>query len=99
MKNTLTRISVPQITSIDNALMIYYNNREIGNKEIKILFGNLSSATVSRLKKAARDKMIEADTLSYGMHKINTHIAFNAWGIDVPDLESRRKKLRELNLV
>ncbi|MCL2663905.1 MAG: hypothetical protein FWE83_11360 [Oscillospiraceae bacterium] len=92
-------MNIPQITSIDNALKIYYNYSEIGNKEIKSLFGKLSSATVSRLKRAVKDKMNEADIPSYGMHKINTILAFDTWGINVFDLESRWKKINELNLV
>jgi hypothetical protein len=45
-------MNIPTITSIDNALKIYYNNAEIGNKEIIELFGRRSSATIARLKKS-----------------------------------------------
>ena len=38
------------------------------------------------------------ESLSYGMNKINTNIAYVVWGIDIADLERRRKKLRDLNL-
>ena len=89
---------IPKLTSIDNALKIYYNNAEIGNKEIKDLFGKLSTSTVSRLKKAVKDKMNDAGIYSYGMYKINTRIAFDVWGIDALDLEKRWKKLSELKL-
>jgi len=89
---------IPNLTSIDNALKIYYNNAEIGNKEIKDLFGKLSTSTVSRLKKAVKDKMNDAGIYSYGMYKINTRIAFDVWGIDALDLEKRWKKLSELKL-
>jgi len=44
-------MNIPKITGIDNALKIYYENSEIGNKEIKNLFAVRSSATISRLKK------------------------------------------------
>ena len=91
-------MNIPAVTSIDNALQIYYSHPEIGNTEIKALFGKHSSATISKLKRAVKDKMNEQDTLSYGINKINTSIAYDVWGIDVADLERRRKKLRDLNL-
>jgi hypothetical protein len=89
---------VPQIKSIDDALRIYYSHSEIGNSDIKALFGNLSSATVARLKTAVKDEMARRDMFSYGMYKVNTSVAFDVWGLDVVDLEKRRKKLKDLQL-
>ena len=92
-------MNIPRITSIENALQIYYSNSEIGNKEIASLFGSLSSATISRLKKIAKDEMEKREILSYGMYKVNTVVAFSVWGIDAADLEKRMKKLKELDLL
>jgi hypothetical protein len=92
------RMNIPQITSLDAALTIYYSHSEIGNKEITALFGRLSSATVARLKATVKDEMMKRDMFSYGMYKVNTAVAFDVWGIDVVDLEKRRKKLKELSL-
>ena len=91
-------MNIPKISSIDNALRIYYSHPELGNKEITSLFGRLSSSTTTKLKKLAKDEMIKREVLSYGMYKINTCIAFDVWGIDVADLEKRRKKLKALEL-
>ena len=91
-------MNIPQITSIDNALRIYYAYSEIGNKEIATLFGRLSSATIVKLKKLAKEEMMIKDEYSYGMYKVNTCIAYDIWGIDVVDLERRRKKLQALEL-
>jgi len=91
-------LNIPTVTSIENALQIYYAYPEIGNKEITELFGNHSSATISRLKKAVKVEMDKQETLSYGMNKVNTNIAYIVWGIDIADLERRRKKLRDLSL-
>lgn len=90
--------NIPRITNIDEALRIYYTYSEIGNKDIMNLFGRLSSATVSRLKRAVKEEMGKRDILSYGLYKINTSVAYGVWGIDIADLEKRRKKLRELEL-
>jgi len=56
------------------------------------------SATTAKLKKLAKDEMISRDILSYGMHKVNTTVAYDVWGIDINDLEERRKKLKALEL-
>jgi len=93
-----TIMNIPQITSIDNALKIYYSHSELGNKEITSLFGRLSSATTAKLKKLVKDEMNIRDILSYGLNKINTTVAFDVWGIDINDLEKRRKKLKALEL-
>jgi len=97
-KGGCSDMNIPQITSIDEALRIYYSHSEIGNKEITSLFGRLSSATISKLKRSAKEEMDKQDKLSYGMYKVNTNVAYSAWGIDVADLEKRRKKLQDLKL-
>ena len=79
-------------------MKIYYNYSEIGNKEINELFGQHSSATVSKLKKMVKSEMDKQNTSSYGANKVNTSIAYSIWGINVIDLERRRKKLQELSL-
>ena len=91
-------MNIPQITSIDTALKVYYQHIEIGNREIKALFGNLSSATVCKLKKAVKTEMNEHGIYSYGANKVNTAIAFDVWHINVCDLEKRREKLKKLDL-
>jgi hypothetical protein len=91
-------MNIPPITSIENALQIFYKHSEIGNKEISALFGKISSATLARLKRAVKTEMCNRDTYSYGMYKVNTKIAFEVWGLDVADLEERRNKLKALEL-
>ena len=91
-------MNLPTITSIENALKVYYNHSEIGNKEIIELFGKRSSATIVRLKQAVKNEMNERNIMSYGMYKVNTNVAYDVWGLDVDDLEKRRKKLSELAL-
>lgn len=89
---------IPSITSIETALKVFYENAEIGNKEIKDLFGNRSSATISRLKKLVKVEMIKRDMPTFNAYKINTVIAYDVWGIDINDLEKCMKKIKELSL-
>jgi len=94
-----TKLNIPKYTSIDNALSIYYNNSELGNKEIIDLFGKMSPTTLSRLKKAIKNKMYELNIPSFGVNRINTKIAYEMWGIDVNTLKENRKELCELRLL
>ena len=89
---------IPSITSIENALKVFYENGELGNKEIKCLFGNRSSATVSRLKRLVKAEMTKRGTPVFNAEKVNTVVAYEVWGIDVVDLENRMKKIKELSL-
>lgn len=89
---------IPKITSIENALKVYYENAEIGNKEIKYLFGVRSSTTISKLKKLVKEEMIKRDMPTFNDYKINTSIAYDVWGMDINNLEKRMKKIKELSL-
>ena len=91
-------MNIPQITSINAALKIYYTHSEIGNKEMIALFGQRSSATICRLKRVVKDEMNRQGVLSYGANKVNTTIAFRVWGLDISDLEKHKKKMEELGL-
>ena len=91
-------MNIPPITSIHNALTIYYNHSELGNKEINALFGQRSPTTACRLKRIAKDEMNNRDVPSYGANKVNTRVAYDVWGLDIEDLENRMKKMKELGL-
>lgn len=91
-------MNIPQITDIDTAISIYYRYIEIGTKEIARLFNKNSKSTINRLKKLARNKMIDEKIYAYGLYKVNTACAYKAWGIDIQDLEKRRSKLQKLGL-
>lgn len=83
---------------IDTALRIYYTYPEIGNKEIKELFGKIGPNTITKYKKAVQEVQAEREQLTAQSYTVNTELAYEVWGIDVDDLERRRKKLKELGL-
>ncbi len=95
--------SMLSIRDIETALRIYYNYVEIGNAEMKELFvgvnGNVPAAsTINKLKNQALELMAEKKVERHAAYKVNTEIAFEAWGIDVKNLEYRRNKLIKLGL-
>ena len=90
-------MKVRKIADIDTALYIYYRYPEIGNKEIKELFG-LGSATLTKYKKAVQEEQIKQNVKTSQLYTINTEMAYEVWGIDVAELEKRRDKLKKLGL-
>lgn len=93
-----SNVRVPAITSLKTAIRLYYEKIELVNKDIVELFGNLSSATVSRLKAKAREQMAADDVSSWSGFGVNTKSAYKSWGISIEDIETRYRKLQELNL-
>lgn len=90
---------VPKIKNYETALKVYYSNLEIGNKEIKQLFGNkISTDTMSKLKNAVRAEMNNQGKKCYYAHSVNTKTAFEVWGIDIILVEQHYNKLKKLGL-
>ncbi len=89
-------INIPPITSVESALEVYYKFPQLGNKEIRLIFGQIGSAKICQLKVIARDKMHERGEILYNDRLVGTDAAFKAWGIDVADLEKRFTRLRRM---
>jgi len=89
-------VRVPQPSSIEFALQLYYEKAELSSSDIKQLFSVTANSTVSRLKDLAREQMASDGTPSWDARNVNTAAAYQSWGIDPADLERRVKKLREL---
>jgi len=94
----LRKINIPQISSIENAIRIYYQYPELGNKQITELFGDISHTTVAKIKKYVRDEMFQKEIFSFGANTVNTEIAYQVFGLDISDLEKRLMKLQQLGL-
>lgn len=92
-------VRVPQIEDIEFAIKLYYSKPQIGNKDISELFPHSGSSTICGLKKAAAQKMAEKGEMRYNSLLVSTKTAYEAWGIDINDLELRYNKLKELNLM
>ena len=92
------KIRIPQIKSLETAIRIYYERIELRNADIKEIFGSLGSKTICRLKQVAKDKMKENDIPSWDAKAVNTESAYEAWGLNIEDLEKRLTKLKKLNL-
>lgn len=88
-------VRIPNPTSLEAAVRIYYEYIQIGNREIMELFG-VSDATALKLKKLAKEQMDAEGILPWNALQVETKAAYRAWGLDIADLEKRYNKLKKL---
>lgn len=92
------RVRIPHITNIKTAIELYYSRLTFSNADIEALFGKHSNDTVSKLKKLAQEKMVEDKEEVLNASRVSTKAAYEAWGLDIKDLEYRHKKLKQLEM-
>ncbi len=85
------------IKDVETAVRIYYSCPELGTKEIMELF-SCSRATAIRLKTPVRDLQKDRGILTFSDRTVNTRCAYEAWHIDIKEMERRWMKLQELKM-
>ncbi len=95
---TKHRVRVPQVADISAAIRLYYEHTEIGNKDIRAIFGDMGNGRIGRLKQLALEAMHERGTVHYNAQYVNTEVAYDVWGINIDRLTAGRKKLQQLGL-
>lgn len=96
MKNSNYNVRIPTVTSLKTAIRLFYERTELSNEDIKDLFGDLSSATITRLKNVVREEMVKRNTPVWNANRVNTEVAYVSWGLSIDDLERRYEKLKKL---
>lgn len=92
------RVRVPQVADISAAIRLYYEHTEIGNKDIRAIFGDMGNGRIGRLKQLVLEAMHERGTVHYNAQYVNTEVAYDVWGINIDKLTAGRKKLQQLGL-
>ncbi len=95
---TKHRVRVPQVADISAAIRLYYEHTEIGNKDIRAIFGDMGNGRIGRLKQLVLEAMHERGTVHYNAQYVNTEVAYDVWGINIDRLTAGRKKLQQLGL-
>ena len=88
----------PNIQNIEAAIRVFYGNGYVSNAEIKDIFGVKSDAAVSRIKKPVLAEETKRNIPRVVPFCVNAKVAFEVWGIDVPELVKSREKLIRLGL-
>ncbi len=84
--------------NLEKCIEVYYKTHEIGNRDIEEIFG-VKKVKACRLKKLVKELMKKKGTRIFDSLKVNTEVAFEAWGLDIDDMERRVTKLRKLGLL
>lgn len=87
-----------QVQDIEQAALLFHKKLELGCPEIQAIF-NCSRSKAEKLKRIAREKAIEDNVRRIDLRNVPTKTAFEAWGIDIDDLEKRIDKLNELRRI
>lgn len=83
------------IKDVGTAVRIFYSCPELGTKDIMELF-SCSAATANKLKAPVRQLQLERGILTFSCHTVNTQCAYDAWHIDIKEMERRAAKLNKL---
>ncbi len=92
----MVRVRIPQVACIDHAIELYYSKIELTGKDISELFGGIPASRIAKLKSKAREVSAKNDRMMWDNRNVNTEDAYEAWGLDIKDLERRAKKLAEI---
>ncbi len=89
-------MNIPQIASIETAVRIYNERDCLYTKDIRELFPGICKITVARLKDAARAEASSRGMFQYDTRSVWTRSAYRAWGLDIEQLEYKRRKCEQL---
>jgi len=88
-----------QTPEYETAIKMYYARTELTNDDIRALFnGAISNTTIVRLKSIARKEMIKRDVYTWQPNNVNTKIAYEAWNLDINEIEKNYNKLKKMGL-
>lgn len=73
---------------------MYYSRIELSNSDIKELFG-CGDTMALKLKKIAKEKVLKEEYQTIDARMVPTKVAYEAWGLDIHDLENRLDKLKK----
>ncbi len=84
MPSTSANVRVPQITSLETAIRLYYERIELSNSDIRELFGKLAPATIKSLKNKALAIMTRAKHSGLECSAREHRDSHEAWGLTLP---------------
>ena len=97
MSGNYQRVNCPPPVSLEAALRVYYERRELRIGDIMELFG-CSRTRATALRKVALQEQAASDVPLWDNRAVNTKCAYKSWGIDIRELEDALGRLRRLRL-
>lgn len=75
---------------------IYYECFEVGNPELREIFGGRAGKSkLWQIKKDVKKLMVEKEIMPIFASNVNTKVLYEYLGLDIDDIERRVKKLRK----
>ena len=81
--------------NIEKAVELYYSTTEIRVKDIAEMF-SASVGMAQKLRRIAKEQMLEEDKKCMESRAVLTDVAFRAWGLDIAELEKKLDKMYRL---
>ena len=81
--------------NIEAAIELYFSKNELGNKDIKRIFGcsdSYACAQKKRVNEAAAKEDVRP--LVFDANNVNAEYAFKVWGLDIDELVKKYKQLQ-----
>lgn len=95
----MATVRIPLIKSVETAVRIYYAYPQMGNKQIVELFGSIGHSRITALKELAQGLTRERNGMLRDERSVKTSDAYEAWGLDIGELERNLRKLQKLGFV
>lgn len=94
----MATIRPPQ--NVQLAVQMYYEKISLKNSDIKLLFGVASNKTVARYKNEVVQHFANSDINPvHRDNTLDTWRAYEAWGIDISELEKRLLKIKRFEKI
>lgn len=95
----MVNVRIPPIANLETAIRLYYSKVELSSEDVQQLFPSVKGKnTITKLKRKARELMVEENKLSYNANAVNTEVAFKAWGLNIGDLTARYETLKRFKI-
>ena len=83
--------------NIEFAVTLYYERVWLENADIKQLFNVTSSSTLSKRRQEVIEYFKDKDVSPiHRNNKLDTWLAYEAWGLNIENLERRLRKLQKI---
>lgn len=95
----MSNIRIPVLRDFEKAIKIYYSLYELGTGDIRSLFGDsIGAERARRLKRYAKEYAKEKGITEINATTVDTAAAFEAWGLNIKNIEARYQKLQKLGI-
>ena len=91
-------VNIPQIGNLKTAITLRYTKPALSNSDIMQLFPGIGANRICKLKDLARERAKKKGKMQWNSLTVLTPEAYEAWGIDIDELEKMYNKLKKMGI-